>query len=356
MTHVPRLLRTLAAALLAGAAASSAHAQYNIDWFTVDTGGGLSVNGDFTVEGTVGQFDAGKQVNSPDTELCGGYWNEITAFPTMTYHATVELAYVNTATFQRCITFQFFDANCPTPAATVDVVMTFTNRIASQAIQIPAGNYICATARDRRHTLRVTSDPGTFILFSGVYFADFTGVEALPGGNLNDDAYIDILDFGAFVGQFGVTYGSANTTCSTPPIHADISGDGTVNGLDYSFISTNFIMPRQPDCCAVARPGGAITDISLDDLLARGDWEIARTADLNRDWRLNSADIEFFAQHGLSGCAADYSLQGGLTVDDLFLFLDNWFRGHPATDIDANRSLTVDDLFIYLNAWFTGCP
>jgi hypothetical protein len=34
-------------------------AQYSIDWFTLDGGGGTSSGGNFTLTGTIGQPDAG---------------------------------------------------------------------------------------------------------------------------------------------------------------------------------------------------------------------------------------------------------------------------------------------------------
>ena len=50
--------------------------------------------------------------------------------------------------------------------------------------------------------------------------ADFvTAGKSLEGGNLNDDEYIDILDFGLFANQFGVDYGTPDTTCATLSPH-----------------------------------------------------------------------------------------------------------------------------------------
>ena len=54
-------------------AASSAHAQFQIDWFTIDGGGGASTGGAFSLTGTIGQPDAGKAAGAPFDADCG-FW------------------------------------------------------------------------------------------------------------------------------------------------------------------------------------------------------------------------------------------------------------------------------------------
>ena len=51
----------------------SARAQYAIDWFTIDGGGGTSSGGTYTLSGTVGQPDAGTLSGGSYT-LEGGFW------------------------------------------------------------------------------------------------------------------------------------------------------------------------------------------------------------------------------------------------------------------------------------------
>ena len=47
---------------------------YEIGWWTVDGGGSQALSGGtYTLSGTVGQFDAGKQTGGPFT-LQGGFW------------------------------------------------------------------------------------------------------------------------------------------------------------------------------------------------------------------------------------------------------------------------------------------
>jgi hypothetical protein len=54
-------------------------------------------------------------------------------------------------------------------------------------------------------------------------------------------------------------------------------------------------------------------------------------------------------------CAADFNNSGGLTIQDIFDFLNAWFAGDPRADFDHTNGLQVQDIFAFLNAWFAGC-
>ena len=64
---------SLCFALLLGWA-GMASAQYAIDWFTLDGGGGPSSGGAYTLNGTIGQSDAGVSSGGSYT-LHGGFWS-----------------------------------------------------------------------------------------------------------------------------------------------------------------------------------------------------------------------------------------------------------------------------------------
>src|SRR5439155_2424892 len=134
-------------------------------------------------------------------------------------------------------------AACAGPPTIVDQNMAFGasppgtafSTVGTVSFTVPCGPYTCITARDRLHTLRRT------IVLAGAgpnYTASFTAAnsKALKGGNLNDDAFVDILDFAIFVGQFFQTK-PASTPCGTAGPHANFNGDTTVNTADFTFIS-----------------------------------------------------------------------------------------------------------------------
>jgi len=62
-------------------ASSVAQAQFTIDWFTIDGGGGTSTGGVYSVSGTIGQPDAGKMSGGNYT-VDGGFWGIIAAVQT----------------------------------------------------------------------------------------------------------------------------------------------------------------------------------------------------------------------------------------------------------------------------------
>lgn len=63
-------------------AVTSTHAQYSIDWFSIDGGGGTSSGGDYTLIGTIGQADAGPEMIGGDYSLVGGFLSVVTAIQT----------------------------------------------------------------------------------------------------------------------------------------------------------------------------------------------------------------------------------------------------------------------------------
>jgi hypothetical protein len=195
----------------------------------------------------------------------------------------------------RCITFELWDCPDTIPTEIVEVELTFVGGSFSGPVLVPCGVYDCITARDTLHTLRRT-DEG-FGIVGTQYVADFTVDDKLIGGNLNDDFWIDILDFGVFSSEYGEDYVTGDTTCATPFPHADISGNGSVFTEDFTFIQINFLEGHEPNCCG--QPGlpdgaeGPITSIPVDELIKRGLGHLA-AGDLNDDGMLNEEDIVAF--------------------------------------------------------------
>ena len=75
MNRTQRSVRTaLIATFAVTGFAQSASAQFSIDWYTIDGGGGTSTGGTFELSGTIGQHDAGTMSGGSFT-LTGGYWS-----------------------------------------------------------------------------------------------------------------------------------------------------------------------------------------------------------------------------------------------------------------------------------------
>jgi hypothetical protein len=293
------------------------------------------------------------RVNDGCATQCASTTITVHAAPVIT--ANISLSGITTGTFSRCISFDVYSASsCPSPAYSHDEPVTFTNGSGTAVFTAPCGTYTCVTARDRLHTLRRTIDAANFVPSGNDYTVNFTGGDALISGNLNDDNFIDILDFGGFIGRYGQSDGPS-TSCLDTGRHPDFDGDGTVGTSDFNFISFNFLTAREPDCCSNPLAEGSPTmEISVIDL-ARSDYEAARTADMNRDGVLNTADVTFLSQHGFPRCQADFFPDGTVNVEDIFVFLNNWFSGFPAADTNDDHAVGVDDIFNFINVWFQGC-
>ncbi len=54
-------------------------------------------------------------------------------------------------------------------------------------------------------------------------------------------------------------------------------------------------------------------------------------------------------------CLANFDHVAGVTLQDIFAFLNGWLAGVPEADIDDDGQLSVADIFAFLNLWFAGC-
>lgn len=68
------LLSLLVAATCAAPAAGQA---LNLQWRTIDAGGGASSSGVTAVQGTIGQPDAGAPIGTPSYAVIGGFWRGV---------------------------------------------------------------------------------------------------------------------------------------------------------------------------------------------------------------------------------------------------------------------------------------
>jgi hypothetical protein len=217
---------------------------------------------------------------------------------------------------QRCIEFELF-SDCVTPPEIVNKDMNFGGALDfvghfTETIKIPpSGNLVCITARDRWHSLRscdFLSCDGR--KYTAVFKGDpFWGGNWLVNGNLDgwrthsataSHDVIDILDFGAFVGQYLSTPGK-QINCTRPlgpagATHADINGDNLVDAADFAFVSMNFLKSSKDCCCGSAATLGntvARTEVSVRELREMGMADLA-VADLNNDGLVNMDDMSAF--------------------------------------------------------------
>ncbi|MCS7338372.1 MAG: hypothetical protein NZ739_09085 [Verrucomicrobiae bacterium] len=78
----------------------SVFAQYSIDWWTIDGGGGTSTGGLYTVSGTIGQPDAGPVMTGGVYSVQGGFWGVVAAVQTPgAPYLTVARTATNTVVF-----------------------------------------------------------------------------------------------------------------------------------------------------------------------------------------------------------------------------------------------------------------
>ena len=129
-------------------------------------------------------------------------------------------------------------------------------------IEVTGGPYSCIDAVDPFHTLRSRD-----LDFDGTT-ASFEGDPALGGdwltsGNLYGDAQIDVLDYGVVVAEYGSDYGTGNTTCIEPRPHADLNGDGIVDGTDVTIVEMH-IDAMGSGCCGGPPDPGPDGD-AIDD-------------------------------------------------------------------------------------------
>ncbi len=154
----------------------------------------------------------------------------------------------------------------------------------------------------------------------------------------------------------GSNYQGDNTTCTplpcVPPT-ANVEVTVVGNGLVTSS-SPGILCGQGNTACAF--------DFLLND-------EITLTAAPAAGWTFTGWTSDVCSGTGLCGfivdtdylvtatfvCKADFDQTGGVTVDDIFGFLNAWFAGQLSADFDSSGVLEVQDIFSFLNAWFAGC-
>ena len=76
------LLKRIGLGMAALVSAAAYAGDLNLNWFTVDGGGGTSTGATYQVSGTIGQHDAGGPMTGGNYSLTGGFWALISVVQT----------------------------------------------------------------------------------------------------------------------------------------------------------------------------------------------------------------------------------------------------------------------------------
>jgi len=122
----------------------------------------------------------------------------------------------------------------------------------------------------------------------------------------------------------------------------DCNGDGIVNSADRDAV-TNFIAQYDgvfgEDCDGIVN--GSVQLCSFAEKFA--------AYDINYDGFVDAEDVAYFP----SICRANWNGVGGVTSDDFFAFISDFFSGNA--DFDGNGITNSQDFLLFLTAFFQGC-
>ncbi len=252
----------------------------------------------------------------------------VTVLPFNDFVVDLELQGAIVTDLTRCVTFTFYEDCSNGGTVTLQKDVTFIRDASSphhgfaMAVftDLPCSEfgYTCVTAQDDLHTL--VRQVGLAV--SGTqYVADFTGANLLVQGDYYDDVddfgvdFIDIVDFGVFVAEFGANYDSngdtivdGDTPCGVFSVHADANGDGAVDASDYGFITSQFGLLGDYGCCTTVTAPMPRRSITVAQLYDMGLDAVAESADINGDGMVNLTDVELFfegPQQDPTGLPAD---------------------------------------------------
>lgn len=223
------------------------------------------------------QAQATFQVNKTQLTLSVGYENvEIGATRTLKIYVGGSAATGIRLTFTKEVTFTTNPVNV--------VLADLSNEAAWTRVSV----------KDEKHTLRKAAD----VSVDGD--KQYSAAVSLVGGDLTNDNWVDILDFGVFSGQYGSKYTSG--TVPRPGRDADINGDGSVWSQDFSYISGHFLQPGEAQIgmstAIITQPKSTVPVAQLALLVGA---TAAKQADMNGDGRIDSKDIKLFVAKNLGG-------------------------------------------------------
>jgi hypothetical protein len=235
---------------------------YDLTWYTVDGGGGtFSQGGNFSLGGTIGQYDAGS-MSGGDFVINGGFWPGVgtagTPIPTNTPTETPTDTPTDTPTGTPT------DTATPTPTAGVLVGHVIWQGPPAQPNvrqQLPITLTLKLGTTEVNYTSQNTNSSGFFTvsvssLASGTYnwrvkgpkYLANSGTVILSGasvtnqemglmkvGDCNNDNVVNVQDFNILKTTFGKLAGDPGYDG-----RADFNGDNLVSVLDFNLLKGNF--------------------------------------------------------------------------------------------------------------------
>ncbi len=247
----------------------------------------------------------------------------VEVLPLNTVVATVEMeGLVGAGPHVRCVEFQLTRVGGGAPVVARVEAVFGGGGMAVVEFAVPCGEYACIAARDPRHTL-MRRDEDDFGVEGREYRAGFTrgaatrveeaGFDALPQGNLDGDAWVDVIDFCLFIERYGMTVGvGSGCGVAMTAAHPDLSGDGVVDEADFWPLWKSYLAGAERDCAGrvpsrllmgigplwtnrLWNPrGGPVKLLRVADLASFG-VEGFKKADLNGDQVIDFRDLLAFA-------------------------------------------------------------
>jgi|GEM_PF-6842613 len=155
--HLSILASVLALVFGAAAAAAQVGGGFELSWFTVDGGGGVASGGQYSMEGTIGQADAGQHTGG-QYELQAGFWNADAATPSPT--ATSTSTSTSSATATNTPTNTPINTATSTASSTTTRTATNTSTATASATNVVPSSTATSTRTStatQTHTITATA-------------------------------------------------------------------------------------------------------------------------------------------------------------------------------------------------------
>lgn len=165
------------------------------------------------------------------------------------------------------------------------------------------------------------------------------------------EGYLE-LQFAVPVDSVAFTFGTLPNDGNSRPtisINAETFAQSGESLGVFPFTSTVNIAPIAPataEGSAQLPPALVISKLRLKGIGA---------CDFSSAYQFVVDNITFREAPNEPPCAADFDGVDGVTITDIFVYLNAWFAGSDSADFDDVDGVTITDIFVFLNAWFTGC-